>query len=78
MLEAKIIGVADVVEAMSAHRPYRPALPFGSAVDEIRKGAGVQYDQHVAAALQALWRRDGIPLEAAHAAARHRRRRTND
>ena len=78
MLEARIIAVADVVEAMSAHRPYRPAMPFRSAVDEIRKGAGVRYDEHVAGALQALWRRDGIPLEAAHAAARHRRRETDD
>jgi PAS domain S-box-containing protein len=78
MFEARIISVADVVEAMSAHRPYRPALPFRSAVDEVRKGAGVRYDEHVAAALLALWRRDGIPLEAAHAAARHRRRETDD
>ena len=78
MLEARIIAVADVVEAMSAHRPYRPAMPFRSAVDEMRKGAGVRYDERVAAALLALWRRDGIPLEAAHAAARHRRRDTDD
>jgi len=78
MLEARVIAVADVVEAMSAHRPYRAALPFRSAVDEIRRGAGVLYDAKAAAALQSLWRRDAIPLEAAHAAARHRRRDTDD
>jgi PAS domain S-box-containing protein len=78
MLEARIIGVADVVEAMSAHRPYRPALPFRDALAEVRRGAGKCYDVDVAEALQALWRRDGIPLDAAHAAARHRRRATDD
>jgi PAS domain S-box-containing protein len=74
LLEARIIGVADVVEAMSAHRAYRPALPFRDALAEIRRGAGQTYDAGVAAAVQSLWKRDGIPLESAHAAARHRRR----
>ncbi len=73
MLEARIIGVADVVEAMAAHRPYRPTLPFSSALVEIKRGAGTVYDAGVATALQALWRKDEIPLDAAHAAARHRR-----
>jgi PAS domain S-box-containing protein/putative nucleotidyltransferase with HDIG domain len=74
LLEARVVAVADVVEAMASHRPYRPALPFSSALNEIRQGAGVTYDEDVAAALQELWKRDEIPLEAAHAAARHRRR----
>jgi len=42
--EAKILAVADVVEAMSSHRPYRPALGVKKAVEEIRKGKGKIYD----------------------------------
>ena len=44
LLEARIIGVADVLEAMSAHRPYRPALGIESAVEEIGKNRGILYD----------------------------------
>ncbi|MDP1784962.1 MAG: PAS domain S-box protein [Sulfuricurvum sp.] len=46
-LEAKIITVADVVEAMSSHRPYRSALGIESAFDEIRRGRGSEYDPSV-------------------------------
>ena len=42
-LEAKILVVADVVEAMSAHRPYRPSLGVKAALDEIRSGRGIRY-----------------------------------
>lgn len=45
--EAKIIGVADVVEAMSSHRPYRPARGMDEAIDEIRKNKGKLYDPMV-------------------------------
>jgi HD-GYP domain-containing protein (c-di-GMP phosphodiesterase class II) len=45
--ESKIIAVADVVEAMSSHRPYRPALGFGIAIAEIVKGRGIVYDADV-------------------------------
>jgi len=48
MLEAKIIGVADVAEAMSSHRPYRAALGIKSAIDEITKNKGKLYDPMVA------------------------------
>lgn len=47
MIEARIIGVADVVEAMSAHRPYRPSLGIDAAIREIRKGRGERYDSQV-------------------------------
>jgi putative nucleotidyltransferase with HDIG domain len=47
ILEARILGVADVVEAMSSHRPYRPALGLGSALAEITKNRGVLYDPRV-------------------------------
>jgi putative nucleotidyltransferase with HDIG domain len=46
-LEARILGVADVVEAMSSHRPYRPAIGLQSALSEIRKQAGILYDPEV-------------------------------
>ncbi len=47
LLAARIIGVADVLEAMSAHRPYRPALGMEAALDEITKNSGVLYDPNV-------------------------------
>jgi len=50
MLEARIIGVADVVEAMASHRPYRPALGMNTALEEINKGKGKLYDVDVAKA----------------------------
>lgn len=51
MLEAKIIAVADVVEAMSSHRPYRPALGINEAIKEIEKNRGKLYDSRVVIAL---------------------------
>jgi len=42
--EARIIAVADVVEAMSSHRPYRPALGAGEALSEITSNKGILYD----------------------------------
>jgi HD-GYP domain-containing protein (c-di-GMP phosphodiesterase class II) len=47
LLEAKIIGVVDVVEAMSSHRPYRPALGIDKALEEISKNKGILYDPEV-------------------------------
>ena len=44
---ARIIAVADVVEAMAADRPYRPALGVELALEEIRKGRGERYDPAV-------------------------------
>jgi PAS domain S-box-containing protein/putative nucleotidyltransferase with HDIG domain len=44
LLEAKILTVADVVEAMSSHRPYRPSLGLDTALDEVRTGRGILYD----------------------------------
>jgi HD-GYP domain-containing protein (c-di-GMP phosphodiesterase class II) len=46
-LEARIIAVADVVEAMSSHRPYRPALGMEAAMAEIRRNRGRFYDPEV-------------------------------
>jgi PAS domain S-box-containing protein/putative nucleotidyltransferase with HDIG domain len=47
LLEAKIICVADVVEAMSSHRPYRASLGIEPALEEIRRGQGSWYDTAV-------------------------------
>ncbi len=47
LLEARILGVADVVEAMSSHRPYRPALGVDIALDEITKHKRDLYDLEV-------------------------------
>jgi len=47
LLEAKIICVADVVEAMSSHRPYRPALGIDAALEEISQNRGTLYDPEV-------------------------------
>jgi PAS domain S-box-containing protein/putative nucleotidyltransferase with HDIG domain len=55
LLEARILGVADVVEAMASHRPYRPALGIEAALVEIRAGRGTRYDQRVADACAALF-----------------------
>jgi len=50
MLEAQILAVADVVEAMSSRRPYRPALGIETALEEIRKNMGKLYNPKVARA----------------------------
>jgi PAS domain S-box-containing protein/putative nucleotidyltransferase with HDIG domain len=47
LLEARIIAVADVVEAMASHRPYRPSLGIDAALAEVRDGAGTRYDEAV-------------------------------
>ena len=47
ILEARILGVADVVEAMSSHRPYRPALGIDAALEEVSKNKGTLYDPEV-------------------------------
>jgi putative two-component system response regulator len=47
LLEALIIGVADVIEAISAHRPYRPALGLEQALEEIARQKGTLYDPEV-------------------------------
>jgi PAS domain S-box-containing protein len=47
LVEAKILAVADVVEAMSSHRPYRPALGMDKALDEISRNKSKLYDPDV-------------------------------
>ncbi len=55
LLEAKILAVADVIEAMFSHRPYRPALGIEKALDEISKNKGRLYDPGVVDACLAIF-----------------------
>jgi PAS domain S-box-containing protein len=54
-LPARIIAVADVVEAMSQHRPYRPALNIEVALAEVAAGAGTRFDPDAVAACHAVF-----------------------
>jgi PAS domain S-box-containing protein/putative nucleotidyltransferase with HDIG domain len=54
--EARVLAVADVVEAMVSHRPYRPALPLKAALGEIQDGSGRRYDADVCSACTRLAR----------------------
>jgi PAS domain S-box-containing protein len=56
LLEARIMAVADVVEAMASHRPYRPGLGIEAALEEIEKNRGILYDDAVADACLRLFR----------------------
>jgi len=58
--EARILAVADVVEAMSSHRPYRPALGMAAALAEVRAHAGVKYDAEVVATCVRLVEEQGF------------------
>ncbi|MFP4481449.1 MAG: HD domain-containing phosphohydrolase [Thermovirgaceae bacterium] len=62
MLEARILAVADVFEAMSSFRPYRAALGMAEALDEIQSGSGILYDEKVVAACVELIE-DGFDLD---------------
>ena len=63
LLEAKIIAVADVVEAMSSHRPYRPALGIDKALEEISMNKGKLYDPGAVEACIKLFKEDGFKFE---------------
>jgi len=63
LLESKIICVSDVVEAMSSHRPYRPALGIDAALEEITKNRGNLYDPEVVDACLKLFKEKGFKFE---------------
>lgn len=63
ILEAKIIGVADIVEAMSSHRPYRPALGIDKALEEISQNRGTLYDIKVVDACFKLFKEKEFKFE---------------
>ena len=61
-LEARIIAVADVIDAMASHRPYRPALGIEPALGEIESGRGIKYDPSVVDACLELFQKDGYEI----------------
>ena len=61
-MESRILAVADVVEAMASHRPYRPTLGIEAALEEIEKNRGILYDNAVANACLRLFRAKGYQL----------------
>jgi PAS domain S-box-containing protein len=62
LIEARIMAVADVVEAMSSHRPYRAALGIEAAIAEIEQNKGILYDNAVVDACIRLLREKGYQL----------------
>jgi HD-GYP domain-containing protein (c-di-GMP phosphodiesterase class II) len=62
LIEARILAVADVVEAMASHRPYRAALGINLALEEISKNRGSFYDSKVVDACLRLFNEKGYRL----------------
>lgn len=60
LLESRIVAVADVVESMLSHRPYRPARGLDAAMAEIEEGKGVLYDPAVVDACKGLFLEKGF------------------
>jgi PAS domain S-box-containing protein len=62
LVEARILAVADVVEAMASHRPYRPSHGIDVALEEIEKNKGILYDTNVVDVCLELFRSKGYVL----------------
>jgi len=62
LLEARIMAVADVVDAMASHRPYRASLGIEEALQEIEKNKGILYDETVVNACLKLFREKDYKL----------------
>jgi len=65
IIEARVLAVADVVEAMASHRPYRPAIGLDAALVEIEHNKGTLYDSTAVNACLRLFREKGFKLEGA-------------
>jgi PAS domain S-box-containing protein/putative nucleotidyltransferase with HDIG domain len=65
IMEARILAVADVVEAMASYRPYRPAIGVEAALNEIEKNKGTLYDTDAVDACLRLFQEKGFQLEGA-------------
>jgi len=63
LMEARILSVADVVESMASHRPYRPALGIDAALKEIEMNKGTYYDAAVVDTCLKLFREKGFKFE---------------
>jgi HD-GYP domain-containing protein (c-di-GMP phosphodiesterase class II) len=64
LIESRILAVADVVEAMSSHRPYRSARGIDAALDEVLSKSGTLYDAKAVEACVSLFRREGFQFPA--------------
>jgi len=60
LIESRVIAVADVVEAMASHRPYRPSLGIDAAINEVVEKKGIFYDADVVAACQDVIKNKGF------------------
>ncbi len=60
LIESKVVCVADVVEAMSTHRPYRPSLGLEAAIEEINKFKGIRFDPDAVDACTELYKNGDI------------------
>jgi response regulator RpfG family c-di-GMP phosphodiesterase len=63
LVEARILAVADVVESMASHRPYRSALGLDKALEEISANKDILYDPQVVDACLELFSKEGFKLE---------------
>jgi len=63
LLEAKILAVADVIEAMATHRPYRAALSIEEALNEIKSNRGKLYDSKVVNACLTIFKNKSFMLD---------------
>ena len=63
LIEARIMAVADVVEAMGSHRPYRPTVGLNAALEEIGNNTGTLYDADAVDACLRLFREKGFQLD---------------
>ena len=63
LLGARIVAVADVVEAMGSHRPYRAALGIDAALEEIRSGRGILYEPNVVDACERIFRENRLDID---------------
>ena len=63
LIETRIISVADVVEAIASHRPYRPGFGIDVALEEIEKNKGILYDEKVVEVCLKLFREKQFKFE---------------
>ncbi|KAF0117913.1 MAG: response regulator receiver [bacterium] len=62
LIEAKVLAVGDVVEAIASHRPYRPSYGIDKAFEEISKNKGILYDSQIVDACLRLFNEKGYQL----------------
>jgi PAS domain S-box-containing protein len=65
LFESKVLSVADVVEAVSSHRPYRAALGIDKGLEVVQEGSGTQFDEQVVQACIEVIKKDGFQFKSA-------------